>query len=108
LGGFSTTGRFSGAVNIMAGRLQIGFTTVIGTGANPISFSGGTLNTTFSRPGVTVDNPINVTADSAITTTSSEATVDLILRGNAVGGAGKLTIRNDAPSGIGVIRSQLV
>src|SRR5205823_2666571 len=52
-----------------------------------------------------VANPIDLTADSAITTTSTAATVDLNFTGNTIGGsAGTLTFRNDAASGTGVFQ----
>jgi fibronectin-binding autotransporter adhesin len=46
-----------------------------------------------------------MTANAAITTTSTAAGVDLNLSSNSIGGsAGKLTFRNDAPSGTGVFQ----
>lgn len=106
LGGGVSTGRFSGALNILAGRLQIGLTATIGTGSNPLTLSGATFNLTASRQGSIITNPLNVPVDSLITATSTEATVELNLSSNSIGGAGKITFRNDAPSGTNLFRPQ--
>src|SRR5439155_2144568 len=76
-----------------------------------LQLSGGTLNTAVSRSPSTagVFNAIDVTADSAIPTTSTAATVDLNLGSNSVSGAAgsTLTFRNDAGSGSGVFQPRL-
>jgi autotransporter-associated beta strand protein len=69
----------------------------LGAGTGELRLAGGNLNT---LGGVTVTNPFRVTEDSSITTTNTTSTV-LIFDSNVVTGTGKLTIRNDAPSGSG-------
>src|SRR6185295_5835795 len=74
-----------------------------------LKLSGGTLNTSASRNVTTaaIPNNISVTADSAITTTSTAATVDLNFTGTLTGTGGTLTFRNDAASGGGVFDVRL-
>jgi fibronectin-binding autotransporter adhesin len=89
---------------VNAGRLQVSGTSFIGNASNVIHLNGGALNSSANRSVTTaaINNPINLTADSAITTTSTAATVNLNLNSNSIGGsAGTLTFRNDAASGTG-------
>jgi autotransporter-associated beta strand protein len=90
---------FTGEIEVKAGKLQVGGTPIIGTGNNTIKLNGGALNTSATRTisSNPVTNPINVVADSAITTTSTAGAVNLALTSNSITGtSGKtLTIRND-------------
>lgn len=94
---------YSGPTTINAGAININGTAVLGDGTGALNLAGGKLNTTANRAvGTPVPNPINVSADSEITTTSTAATVNLNLTGVPSGDAGSLTFRNDAASGGGV------
>jgi autotransporter-associated beta strand protein len=95
----STSSPLSGPITVLAGRLQLNGTGPLGTGTNPLILAGGTLNVSGSNG---FANPLTVTADSLITTTSTAAAVGLTIMSSSVSGAGKLTFRNDAPSGTGV------
>jgi autotransporter-associated beta strand protein len=88
--------------------LQVGANTVIGTGANQLNFGGGTLNTTGSQSSSAQSGyPVSVSADSAITTTSTQSIVTINFANNSFTGTGKLTFRNDAASGFGEFRPSL-
>ncbi|MBA3481095.1 MAG: autotransporter-associated beta strand repeat-containing protein, partial [Pirellulales bacterium] len=95
---------YGGDTTILGGSIRIDDTSNLGDGTGTLRLSGGNLNTTQNRDLVSfpVNNPIEVTADSAITTTQAGnvtllPTVDLNLTSNSVGGsAGTLTFRNDA------------
>src|SRR5262249_53486490 len=63
---------YSGNTTITGGMLQVDADGSLGTGTGTLGLAGGTLNTNASRS-VATPNPINVTANSAITTTSSAA-----------------------------------
>ena len=98
---------YSGSTTLIAGQTIINSTSTLGNGAGTLHLSGGTLTTSASRTASTapVANPIDLTADSAITTTSTAATVDLNFSSSTIGGsAGTLTFRNDAASGTGVFQ----
>lgn len=86
---------FTGSVTVNAGRLQVSATSYVGNGTNTVNLNGGALNTSASRT-VSFDNPINLMADSAITTTSTAATPNFDFgNNNPITGASKLTLRND-------------
>jgi hypothetical protein len=72
----------------------------LGSGTNDLVMAGGTLTATSQLTGLT--NPLIVTADSFITTTNTAASAGLIFGTNSVSGVGKVTFRNDAPSGTGI------
>ncbi len=89
---------YSGSTTISNGVINLSSSSTLGNGTGPVNLSGGTLNTTASRNANTapVSNPINVGADSAITTSSSASTVDLNFTTSAISGTGDtLTFRND-------------
>jgi autotransporter-associated beta strand protein len=93
---------YRGDTTISAGTLTINGTSTLGDATGTLHLSGGTLTSTASRSTTTapVANPLDVTADSAITTTSTAATCDLNLTGTVTAGAGTtLTFRSDAASG---------
>lgn len=101
IGGTTTSQPFSGAVTVLAGKLQIDGIAQIGTGSNVVNLAGGTLNFTTTRNvgnGSTITNPINVTADTAITSTSTFWTV-VPFTASSFNASAKITFRNDAPSG---------
>jgi autotransporter-associated beta strand protein len=103
--------QLSGPITVLAGRLHlVGHAVPLGSGAGSLILAGGTVNTAVSRTFPTA-NPLNVTADSAITTTSvttsTTSPVYFYFSSNTVAGAGKLTFRNDAPSGDGVFQPVL-
>jgi fibronectin-binding autotransporter adhesin len=99
LSGQSSSSPLSGPITVVAGRLQLNGGGPLGTGTNQLVLAGGTLNVAGSF-GFT--NPLNVSADSLITTTNAAATVALSMMNSSISGTGKLTFRNDAPSGTGV------
>jgi fibronectin-binding autotransporter adhesin len=99
--------RYTGDTTISGGTVSINSTSDLGSQLNPatLHLSGGTLTTTASRSPTTalIGNPIDVTADSAITTTSTAGTVDLNFFNTATAAAGStLTFQNNAASGSGV------
>ena len=90
---------FTGDVTVQAGRLQVAGASFVGNEANIIHLSGGALNASASRT-VPLANPINLTANSSITTTSAAAGPIFELSSNSIGGsAGTLTLRNDGADG---------
>jgi fibronectin-binding autotransporter adhesin len=91
---------YNGNTTILAGRLDVDGDGSLGTGAGTVNLSGGALNAAASRT-VAVPNGVNVTADSAITTTSNAASVAFELSGNFSGSAGTLTFRNDGANDAG-------
>jgi fibronectin-binding autotransporter adhesin len=103
----SNANTYSGSTTILAGAINIDGDGVLGTGAGALNLSGGKLNTTASRAASTdpIPNPIKLTADSAVTTSSTAGAVELNFTSNSIGGTGgKLTFRNDAASGTGVFQ----
>ena len=102
----NATNTYNGNTTITGGQINIDGDGTLGTGVGTLNLSGGRLNTTATR-GVTanpVPNPINATADSEITTTSTGANVDLNLSSSTVGGTGKITFRNDGGAGAGLFQ----
>jgi len=96
---------YLGSTTLSNGVLTIDSDATLGDGNGILNLSGGTLSSTASRTTTTapLTNPVNVNGDSAITTSSTSATVDLNLSNDSISGtAGTLTFRNDAPSGTGV------
>jgi fibronectin-binding autotransporter adhesin len=96
---------YGGATTILQGQVRVDADGALGNGSGALNLAGeGTsFNITQSRD-VTmfpVPNPINVTANSAITTTQgAAATVDMNLTGNLTGSGGvTLSFRNDAAAG---------
>ena len=94
---------YSGDTTINAGTININATSTLGNGAGTLHLSGGKLQITASRTS-TVPNPIDVTADSVIATSSAAATVDCDFTTSAITATAgtTLTFRNDATSGTGV------
>jgi fibronectin-binding autotransporter adhesin len=90
---------FTGSVTVQAGRLQVSTTSFIGNESNNLILAGGALNSTGNRDVTTamIKNPITLTADSAITTTSNAGTVNLNLNTSTftLTGGTTLTFRND-------------
>src|ERR1051325_473598 len=82
-GAISLTGAntYSGDTTISGGQINISGTSTLGDATGTLHLSGGALNTTATRTASTapVANPIDLTADSSITTSSTAATVDLNL-----------------------------
>ena len=95
---------YSGSTTISAGKISLNGTSNLGDGTGTLFLSGGTLVTTANRNANTapVANNINLTVDSAITTTSTAATVNLNLSGTLTATGGTLTFRNDATPTTGV------
>ena len=93
---------YSGGTTIAGGKITIGGTgTPLGSGT--LTLAGGSLVTTASRLSMASLAPnVVVTADSAITTTSTAAQVNLPFSGTLTGTAGTLTIRNDAAATTGL------
>ncbi len=89
---------YSGDTTISNGTINISSSSTLGNGSGTLILAGGTLNTTANRSPSTapVSNPIHITADSAITTSSSAGTVELNFTSSSItGSAGTLTFRND-------------
>jgi fibronectin-binding autotransporter adhesin len=103
---FGGTNTYSGDTTVLAGLLQVTSTGTIGDGTGTLHLSGGGFNTSASRvPGsAPIPNPIDLTTDSAITTSSSAVQVELNLSSATIGGSGTLTFRNDGTSVNGVFQ----
>ena len=89
---------YQGSTTISNGAISLNSSSTLGDGTGTLNLSGGTLNTSAGRSVSTapVANPVNLTADSSITTSSTAATVDLSFTNDIIGGsAGTLTFRND-------------
>jgi autotransporter-associated beta strand protein len=89
---------YEGDTTINNGVINISSSSTLGDGTGVVNLSGGTLNSTAQRTASSapVANPLNVTADSEITTTSGSAAVDLNFSNNSItGSGGTLTFRND-------------
>jgi autotransporter-associated beta strand protein len=106
---FGALNTYTGDTTVNAGLLQVNGTGTIGDGTGTLHLSGGGLNTSASRTPSSspISNPIDLTTDAAITTTSTAASVDLNLSSSNIGGSGTLTLRNDAASGGGVFQPRL-
>jgi autotransporter-associated beta strand protein len=92
---------YSGDTTINAGQININGTSTLGDATGTLHLSGGALNTTATRTASTapVANPLDVTADSSITTSSTAATVDLNLSSTIGGSAGTLTFKSTSTGG---------
>ena len=91
---------YSGDTTINGGKINLDGDGSLGNGAGTLHLSGGTLNITADRTAV-VSNPIDLTADSAITTSSAATSVIVDFSNSTVGGsAGTLTFRNDGADGV--------
>jgi autotransporter-associated beta strand protein len=101
----SPTNSYTGSTTISNGTINLSATSTLGDGTGTLFLSGGTLSSTANRTPSTapVPNPVVVTANSAITTVSTAATVDFNLNNNSISGTGgSLTFSNAAPSAAGV------
>jgi autotransporter-associated beta strand protein len=100
------TNTYTGDTIVNAGLLQLTGNGSIGDGTGTLHLSGGGLITSASRvPGSNpVANPIDLTTDAAITTSSSATQVELNLSSSSIGGSGTLTFRNDGSSFSGVFQ----
>jgi autotransporter-associated beta strand protein len=85
-----TCNSFSGGMTINNGVVSFNNGLYLGTG--PITLAGGTLNAANVQ-GITVNNPINVTADSTIAVNNT-STSALILTNSLGGSSGTLTFSN--------------
>ncbi len=98
----NTVNTYTGDTTINAGTINVDGDGTLGNGAGIFNLSGGRFNITASRNATTdpIANPINLTADSVISTTSGSTSSGLAtvnFTSNTVGGgAGTLTFRNDA------------
>jgi autotransporter-associated beta strand protein len=96
---FTNSGNtYNGGTTISGGLLQVDGDGSLGSGQ--LNLSGGTYNTSASRT-VATPNAINLTANSAVTTTSAATSVIMDLSGTLGGSAGTLTFRNDGANGAG-------
>jgi fibronectin-binding autotransporter adhesin len=100
---------YSGGTTINGGMISVDGDGTLGNGSGTLTLNGGKLNTTADRSPTSapIANPINVTADSAITTTSAAGTVGANLTTSSITGTSKLTFRNDAASGTGIFQPRL-
>jgi autotransporter-associated beta strand protein len=87
---------YSGDTEIQAGQVNVDGDASLGNGAGTVKLAGGRLNATANRT-VATPNPVSVTANSEITTTSAAAAPVFEFSSNSVGGDGTstLTLRND-------------
>jgi fibronectin-binding autotransporter adhesin len=99
---------YSGDTTILGGVVNINTTSTLGNGAGTLHLSGGRLNSTGSRTASSapVGNPLDITTDSAISTSSTAANVDLNLSNNIVSAAASstLTFTNAAISAAGIFQ----
>ena len=99
---------YSGDTTITAGTINVDGDGTLGNQAGTLKLNGGRLNVTASRNNGTdpIANPINVSDNSAITTTSTAATVQTNLSNNSITGTANktLTFRNDAGAGTGAFQ----
>ncbi len=97
----SVANTYSGGTTIAGGTITIGGSgSPLGGGT--LTLGGGTLTSSANRAaGAALVNNVVLTADSAITTTSTAGTVALPFSGTLTGSNGTLTIRNDATSTTG-------
>jgi fibronectin-binding autotransporter adhesin len=93
---------YSGNTTLSTGTTSINGTSTLGDGTGTINMAGGTLRTSASRTATTapVANPLNMTVDTLVETTSTATTVDLNFTNNSiVGSAGTLTFKNTGADG---------
>jgi autotransporter-associated beta strand protein len=83
----------TGPIKVLDGRIQLWNGATLGSGTNELNLAGGAFDVATS--GQSLNNPLNVTADSSITTSTPNS---LTLASNSISGTGKLTIRNDSPT----------
>jgi autotransporter-associated beta strand protein len=91
----SNAGSSATTVNPTA-TLQLNGSSTLGSGT--LTLAGGKLNTSANRSVTTapVGNPLTLTANSEVTTTSAATTVNLNFTNNAINSGGfQLTLRND-------------
>ena len=96
--------QMTGGFILKAGAVRLNGTGIVnpfGTSASTLTFSGGTLTTTADRPVSTLPiiNPISVTADSFVTTTSTGASLNFSSSSVSANAGTTLTFRSDAASG---------
>jgi fibronectin-binding autotransporter adhesin len=102
---FTGANNYQGSTTISNGVLSLNSSSTLGDGTGNLVLSGGTLSSTASRTpsSAPVTNPVIVTDNSAITTSSASSIVDFNLSNNSIGGStGSLTFSNAAASGTGV------
>jgi fibronectin-binding autotransporter adhesin len=98
----TTAGTFAGNIFAPGGRVEVSGAGIIGTGTtNTVNLSGGALSCSATRT-VAFFNPVNVTANSAITTTSTASTPNFDFGDTTstsvpfnISGGVTLTLRND-------------
>jgi autotransporter-associated beta strand protein len=103
---FGGTNAYNGDTIVNAGLVQLTANGTIGDGTGTLRLSGGGFATSATRSAsaAPVPNPIDLTTDAAITTSSTAAQVELNLSSSSIGGSGTLTFRNDATAGTGVFQ----
>jgi fibronectin-binding autotransporter adhesin len=96
-----TAGTYAGNLFVPGGRLEVDADGIVGSGSNTINLQGGALSCSASRT-VAFFSPVNITANSAITTTSAAATPNFDFGDtttgapfNISGGVTLITLRND-------------
>ncbi len=89
---------YVGNTTLNAGAVNIDGDATLGNGAGTLFLAGGKLNTTVDRSNTAnpVANPINMSANTEITTSSTASSLNLNFTSTTiVGTAGTLTFRND-------------
>jgi autotransporter-associated beta strand protein len=89
---------YSGSTTISGGRITVDGDATLGDGTGTLFLSGGTLTATASRTSDVIANNISLTANSAISSTSTAASANFVFTGTLSGSAGTLTFRNDSTS----------
>ncbi|MEO5802199.1 MAG: autotransporter-associated beta strand repeat-containing protein [Verrucomicrobiota bacterium] len=90
---------YAGSTTISNGTIQVNATSTLGNGAGTLNLSGGTLQSSAART-VATANPVNLTTDSVITTTSTAASANFEFSNNSVAGtSGTLTFRSSPTTG---------
>lgn len=91
---------YTGNTTISAGTISVDGDAILGTAAGTVFLSGGRLTITADRQAsptaAPIGNPIQMTADSELTTTSTASEARMVLTNDVfTASAGTLTLRND-------------
>ncbi|TAL00825.1 MAG: hypothetical protein EPO07_09205, partial [Verrucomicrobia bacterium] len=95
---------YTGNTTISAGTVSVDGDAIPGTAAGTIILNGGRLTITADRQAsptaAPIGNPVQMTADSELTTTSTASEARMVLTNDVfTGSAGTLTLRNDGADG---------
>jgi autotransporter-associated beta strand protein len=88
---------YSGPTTNSAGIIQVNATSTLGNGAGNLVLNGGTLLSSAART-VATANPVILTADSTVATTSTSTSANFEFSGSIGGSAGTLSFVNNSAS----------